>query len=156
MASQQNYIQWNDSLTIDEGVIDDDHRYLIDLSNQFIRFGNKFENAAQAKELTNLLKDYALAHFRREEDLQAQIGFPDHEEHKKAHAELEENLSKIKGIIDENAGVDLQDVSQQVSLLLRRWLLTHILKHDIEMRQYAPQIRAVSAGTVPLKEVAFL
>ncbi len=149
-------IEWSDALAIDNGIIDNDHRYLIKLFNEFTLMSHKFLNPVQALEFIDRLYDYACVHFRREERLQKQIGFPTAAEHKLAHEELESNLAKIRNMIGHPEGGDLDLISEKASALLRKWLVTHIMKHDLAMRDYAEKINTASKDVASIENIAFV
>ena len=149
-------IVWSDKLRIDDGVIDNDHKYLIELSNEFVKNGRQFDSKDQAQKLINNLLYYTSTHFRREEKIQKQIGFPNIIEHKNEHLELENKLRKINDMIRDAESSDLNLISIEVTKLFRKWLIKHILKHDMLMREYAEEIRSVSTDIAPIGDVAYL
>ena len=62
-------IKWTDRLAIDNGIIDQGHRVIIDVTNQFLAM----KNTAGKVELAGVLSDlehYARSHFWRESELQ--------------------------------------------------------------------------------------
>ena len=149
-------IKWNDSLRIDNGVIDEDHKYLIELCNEFIRMGKEFESPGQAHDLLDKLHEYTSTHFRREEHLQAKVNFPEADTHKIEHRDIERHLSNVKALL-RNADPDtLHEISNKTAALLRAWLTSHILKHDTRMRYYIDEIQDASHDIASLGDVELI
>jgi len=60
-------IQWREKMTIDDGVIDQDHRHLIDIINRFENAAKDGLTLSEGLEILFALKFYASTHFKREE-----------------------------------------------------------------------------------------
>jgi len=88
-------IQWREKMTIDDGVIDQDHKHLIDIINRFEKTAQDGLTLNEGLEILFALKFYASTHFKREEQLQRLIDFPFFEAHKREHEELIEKLTEI-------------------------------------------------------------
>ena len=126
-------IEWRQAMAVDGAVIDDDHRRLIGIINSF-------ERAHTTKwDLTTVLDDlraYSIKHFRREEDLQRQMGFPEAEAHHQEHERLLERLEQIASEFAKSSGDDLRGPIQRTSQLLNDWLVAHIISCDLKMKPY--------------------
>ena len=137
-------ISWNESFAIDHGMIDDDHRFLIDLSNKFIRL----QQSASKQELAKVLRDlehYARSHFWRESQLQQKINYPYCQDQETQHKQLVDSLATIAIKFHHAVGEeDIRAVAGDISKLLRSWLVDHILQSDIYMAAFRTQIKAVS------------
>jgi hemerythrin len=132
-------IEWRDKLRIDDGVIDEDHKNLIDVVN-------RFEHArAEYRELLPIvqrLKHYARTHFEREEELQRRIGFTETEAHKGLHEELAQHLDLIiQEFVDVESG-DYRAIQVELAVILQHWLVDHILGEDMKMKPYLPAATA--------------
>ena len=149
-------IVWTDKLCIDRGTIDEDHKHLIELCNSFLKNCRQFDSKMQADELISELLDYTSYHFVREEELQKQIGFPDVKQHKDVHANLINDLHEIKYLIRDVDDCDLISVSTKSMRLVRKWLIEHILKHDMPMRAYVKEIHRSTTETSHIYDIALL
>lgn len=122
-----SYMTWSDDLAVGNAFIDSDHRKLIGLINDL------HDATAEGKgtevlgvTLSNLIK-YAAAHFRREEDEMARIGYSGAIAHRQEHEKLvREVLSLQQKFNDGNAMLTVN-----VSKFLKDWLVNHIMKTDI-------------------------
>ena len=126
-------IEWRQAMAVDGGVIADDHRRLIAIINSF-------ERAHSTKwDLTTVLDDlkaYSVKHFRREEDLQRQMGFPEADAHHLEHERLLARLEEITAAFAKAAGDDLHSPIERTSQLLNDWLVAHIISCDLKMKPY--------------------
>jgi hemerythrin-like metal-binding protein len=140
-------IQWRDTMSVDRGVIDEDHQHLIDIINRFGSYTARGEpDVAGALGILNALKFYAENHFAREERLQRLVGYPEHRLQHDEHQRLMATLDEIIARAVSAPGPGPSDVPGQLGLLLRRWLLDHVIKLDLRMKPYAELIRRQSQG----------
>lgn len=126
-------IEWRQAMSVDGGVIDDDHRRLIGIVNSFERAHSTMWD------LTTVLEDlkaYAIKHFRREEELQRQMGFPGAEVHHQEHKRLLHRLDQIAAEFGKGSSDDLSKLIAHTSELLNDWLIAHIISCDLKMKPY--------------------
>jgi hemerythrin len=128
-------IQWRDEMTVGNAEIDDDHRYLISLINAIEAAVNcGIEKKVLSTHLSELFA-YTEKHFKREEEIQAEIQFPFKEAHKQEHEKLINNLNAIQISLESQ-----QDEKSWKSLIqglfdvLKAWLINHILNDDLKMK----------------------
>lgn len=69
-------IEWQESMRIDNGAIDDDHRYIFKIVNRFTDARIACADRRHLASIMNELSSYVALHFAREEAFQRQIGFP--------------------------------------------------------------------------------
>ena len=148
-----NIITWDERLVVDEGMIDDDHKLLIEIVNEFILIRKHFRTAQQARDIIERLGKYASFHFRREEELQQQIGFPTANDHAQVHYNLEEQLKDIQRMVGNSTGQELAMVSAEAARLIYYWLVEHILKHDLKMREYVTKMNIASKGKERMRDI---
>ncbi len=128
------------SLKIDGGVIDEDHRALIGLINDFIMAENNGASPQRLADIIKSLHKYSDIHFQREEKLQLAVGFPYHDAHKKRHADLLKELHKagaevLSGLSKRGHGL--------FSAFLRSWLIDHVMERDTMMLPYVNEMRSI-------------
>jgi hemerythrin len=148
-------IQWREAMSVDRGIIDADHRHLIDIINRFtadVSHGDP--DGAGAVGILSALVFYAETHFAREERLQVLIGYPGHRAQHDEHRHLMAALHELIGRTASPPGADPSQVPRDLGRLLRRWLLDHIIKMDLGMAPYAEQIRRQSRGLPDLGAIA--
>ncbi len=149
-------IAWNDSLIIDNGVIDEDHKVLIKLIGEVLDAVHNSEEKDVIVHKLNVIRMFALQHFSREEKLQESAGFPDCEKHKSVHSILmDELIFNIKKIISGYSSMDGADEVrvryQAIEKFMNKWLIMHIMVEDTNMKPYVEAMRKKAATMSPLK-----
>ncbi|MCP3667151.1 MAG: hemerythrin family protein [Gammaproteobacteria bacterium] len=129
--AKRNRIEWSDGYSVGIQSIDDDHKKLILLLNQFqtayeYQTGSEFERQALSE-----LVSYTKYHFSREEGLMKDNGFPGFEAHKAQHDEMIERVEGFVVDYDKRGYEALEDVFN----FLKGWLINHINGTD---KEYAP------------------
>ena len=147
-------VQWRPAMAIDQAVIDDDHRYLIDMINSLESLcGGEFDQAVLLKQL-DALKYYTVYHFVREEAAQRAANYPDADDHALEHKRLVETVDQLIALVSQDITPDKHErIRQKISALLKGWLVEHIIKHDIPMRPYVRNIRTFMGRSAPLSTV---
>jgi len=134
--SSKDYIQWIAEYSVGNKEIDEQHKVLFTMINDFFHQDNK----EAAIMLFQSLSSYIDLHFEAEENLLRQINYPDTEEHINKHDELREKFQLLRGKLDD---YDL-DVHHKIAMFLYNWLAKHILKADMEYKFYALSIEESS------------
>ncbi len=117
---------WKENLSVSVKSMDEQHKKLIDMLNEFYDNIAHRPNTENIAILLNSLRQYIIVHFSLEERYMEQSKFPDYKEHKKQHdafitkvEELEEKLNNGKMLL-----------SLEVITFLKDWLLKHIQISD--------------------------
>jgi hemerythrin len=126
------YFEWADDLVIDGGVIDDDHRKLVDMVNTLHTATSEGRGRDVVEAILKELLAYTQDHLRREEALMASIGFPNLERHKIGHAHFTDQLNGLY----KKFQLGSITVASQLSTVLRDWLSLHIRRSDKEIRVF--------------------
>ena len=125
-------IEWTDEYHTGVGVIDYQHRKLVDLINDLYEIGIKKEYTGDIlnvifDELTN----YTEYHFSTEEELMRQVSYTKYDDHLVMHSNFINALEKYK-----KRFLNQEDVIEELCEFLKKWLLGHILKEDKEINYY--------------------
>jgi len=127
--------------------VDDQHRQLVDIINQFGSLSAENDLVFEdIEKIFSKLTDYSSHHFRDEEDLMVRVGVDQRfrDDHIKAHRVfLQEVMTIHSDISPENPGA-----ARHLMEFLTHWLAYHILGTDQKM---ARQITAIQAGGSPEK-----
>ncbi|MCK5446326.1 MAG: hemerythrin family protein, partial [Rhodospirillaceae bacterium] len=123
-------IEWDERLSIDKGVIDEDHQKLIEIINRFLKKDGKYESAQELVDILDELDAYTIEHFRNEENLQRISGFPDRDTHYNEHLRLTCTLEKLREEVRPTGGSYVNVMGEKVGNFLREWLFDHIFKSD--------------------------
>ncbi|MBU1610885.1 MAG: bacteriohemerythrin [Proteobacteria bacterium] len=119
-------IEWDASLETGIGMIDAQHRILVDLINK-LDASVQEGSPAKAVELVLVdLKKYTVYHFSAEETLMVRSGYAGFEAHRDQHQEFMEEVDGFE--IDSLTGAP--DVAQDVLEFLKDWLTNHIRVSD--------------------------
>ena len=124
-------IEWTDKISVGNPAIDDDHKHLIDLINEY-------EEAVSKKDIRILdhafagLEKYAEEHFEREELMMEAMHFPHRRKHQEAHRELIRQVQDKHAQIRQHKHIDIKELSE----FLRHWLIDHVLKEDMQIKSY--------------------
>ena len=120
------FIEWDDTLSVKIESIDEEHKELIGMINEFYENVREQSQAELMAALIRRMKKYSVFHFSTEESYMRLYDFPGYEKHKKEHdafiakvADLEERFNNGRLII-----------SFEVSNFLKKWVKNHIQKTD--------------------------
>jgi hemerythrin-like metal-binding protein len=128
---------WNESLTVGNDQMDDEHKILIGYLNTIGEYKKKHEagdilsRVVVARVIARLV-DYTVFHFRDEELLLARYAYPNLASHKAIHRHLLEQLNILAGKFD-TVGVDIVPV---LFNFVSVWLKDHIMGVDQRYTKY--------------------
>lgn len=127
-------IQWNDAWRVGNAAIDYDHQMLVNITNQLwhVKQQPRVKNADINRLLAQLV-DYVKRHFEREEEIFMASDYPNKKSHKAMHAELTKVVEDISNVYMRDP--DLLNLDEVMDFL-KRWLMDHIVKHDMGYREF--------------------
>ena len=129
-------IQWIPEYSVGHKELDEQHKILFSMINEFFQQEGKKEVVATFQNLYS----YFDLHFEAEENLLRQINYPETAEHLKKHDELRDKLLLLQQKLD-NYSLALH---HKISFFLYNWLASHILKEDMDYKSYALSIEETS------------
>lgn len=128
-------IEWTEELSTGIPAMDDQHKQLIALLNEFYNAVERGEREEGIQALFEGVDQYAVFHFSSEEAFMEQIGYPDLVSHRETHAMFRrEYLSAM----ERHQSGDRKAVRDLVAFLFS-WLYTHIQKTDKRYAAFARQ-----------------
>jgi hemerythrin len=119
-------VVWNDKLSINIKSIDDQHKKLIELINDFYENIANRSNKQNVSQVLSGLKKYIEEHFAFEEKYMKFYHYPDFGRHKKEH---ESFINRVKEIEDK-FNSDQTVLSLDITSFLFDWLKKHIMISD--------------------------
>lgn len=122
-------LRWTDNYLVGHPRVDDDHRYLFALINEFHDAFSERHSRADLDRLLSRLVEYTERHFRDEEALMREVGFPDTERHMAIHECLVEQIFGLAEKFSNRAVNPTRDTFA----FLDTWLTDHILREDITL-----------------------
>ena len=128
----KQYLQWKPEYDVGIESIDRQHRKLVGMINNLqtavdYSTGEEFERKA----LDDLV-DYTRTHFKYEEGLMEQNGYPDFEAHR---AEHERMIARVDEVL-EAYRQDQDNAMKKAAAFLRAWLINHINGTDKQYSQF--------------------
>lgn len=120
---------WSDELSVGNRLIDDDHKKLVKMVNDFHdALVEGHGNEVVGKVLHNLVI-YTREHFAREEAEMQRIKYARYLAHKEEHDKLLREVAELQGSFQSGRAM----LSIKVSKFLRDWLQTHIKQTDQQL-----------------------
>ncbi|MDX2370835.1 MAG: bacteriohemerythrin [Colwellia sp.] len=135
-GSDKEDIQWLPEYSVGNKEMDEQHKVLFIMINDFFHQ----ENKEAVVKLFQSLTTYVNLHFKAEENLLRQINYPKTAEHIIKHNELTDKFHLLEQKLD-NYNIDLH---HKISTFLYNWLTSHILKSDMDYKSYALSIEETS------------
>ena len=126
-------IEWTAELSVGIESIDEQHKKLVNIINALndaMLIGSS--NELLGKIFTGLAA-YTQKHFAYEENMFAEYGYTDSQEHKRQHSELIAQVVELKERFIENPQ---GTISADLMLFLKRWLTNHIMRTDKEYAEF--------------------
>ena len=123
-----NIVSWSDTLVVGIEMIDNQHKHLVELTNELYRActlgGNTLDTVFKAT--MRRVADYVRFHFATEEKLFNMINYPDYLEHKNEHYILVYKVIKALKEYERDKNFVPSDFVQ----FLKDWIVNHIAKSD--------------------------
>jgi hemerythrin len=120
------YFEWNNSLSVHDELIDEDHKILIGMVNELHDAADLGKDYITLSSILERLAAYTREHFQREEDLMQAIAYARFKSHKEQHRKLLERVSDLQQELNRAREM----VALETAELLRFWLTSHILLSD--------------------------
>lgn len=123
-------LNWSDQYSVGVKALDDQHKVLVNTLNDLHAAIMKGQAANVTGDLLTALIKYTHDHFATEETLMTRTKFTGLPAHRTKHRDL------TKQVEDFHAAYKRGEITLNLNLLnfLRDWLMTHILKEDMEYR----------------------
>ncbi len=138
--------EWTSEMSVEEPVIDSQHKKLFAIFNELIKEVGSDERVALLRTTIHALDDYVRQHFSYEEEYMLMLNFPDYQKHKTIHKKLISYLDNFKVKLDRVLYENKQQVlvSEKLAGLiidcrnyLANWLKEHIFGADQKYHSYA-------------------
>jgi hemerythrin len=125
---------WDESLEIGYPEIDAQHRQLFAAYNEFSDACGGGRGHSEIAKTMEFLSEYAIRHFRDEERIQQDNGYPDYHKHKRYHEEFKIMVRSLKAeFIQEGPTAT---VIYKIQSSIGEWLLSHIRGEDMKIGEF--------------------
>lgn len=126
MEETMGLLQWNDSFSVQVEEIDNQHKVMLNMINEYYNAAMKKEPQDGLIKLINGLEAYTIQHFDTEERYFDSFNYPDKVEHIRAHDEMKKKVTELKEQVADKKKV----LSLEVGTFLIDWLANHIKGTD--------------------------
>jgi hemerythrin len=136
-------LEWEDKYSVDIAEVDKCQKKVFDLFNELVDMKS---GKIDAKEVTNKISeinDFAKLFFSTEEKFLRKKGYPDYQNHAKAHRQFIKSAISLRREISD----DISNLTDDVLVELRDWLINHITTMDtlfvpfIRINSYLEEIK---------------
>lgn len=125
-------IDWNPSFSVGVKLLDEQHIRIVDMINRLISDREATVRSEIVSELLGGLTQYTTDHFRAEEQLLEEYGYPD-----LAHQKEEHKAARIKIVALCQATISHEEsVPAELLTFMRDWWVNHILETDMKYRSF--------------------
>ncbi len=131
VVDSDQLISWTDDLSVGVGIIDEQHKGLVDLINELNAAMRQRRSDSVLVGVLERLKQYTVKHFATEEEFFDKFGYPDSASHKKAHHELVQKVLDFEAELKSGRA----KVTMEIMRFLKDWLVGHIMGTD---KRYGP------------------
>jgi hemerythrin len=124
-------LQWLDSYSVGHARIDFEHQIFLGLLNDFQMARKAGGNKERLLRILNEISSYARFHFKSEENIMADIRYPELAEHKNQHKALAEELCTM------SLGLEYDQMTPAgIEQSLLNWFSHHFITEDRKIARY--------------------
>ncbi len=125
-------IYWDKSYSVGLHEIDKQYQRLIEIINQLIDAQGASVQSEEISDILTNMMSYAFYHFQDEENLMSKYNYPEYGTHRKEHMGFIQKTAELS-----SDAIDLEkNVPSEMLLFLKDWLLNHILKSDMQYKDF--------------------
>jgi hemerythrin len=137
--NEKTLVEWESRYMMGIPPIDNQHRELIDLTNELYEACLTGDEEAKAifKQSIHKVVDYINYHFSAEEKMLQNIKYPDFVPHKKEHESLVKRVLEDVHLFEQGR----QFVPNSFVRMLKEWILTHIAMSDKRYSEYIMNLK---------------
>lgn len=128
-------IEWDDTFILGNEIIDKQHRKWIELYNNLdnLLSDNEFNHPSGAHiDALQIMQEYTLYHFRYEENIMANSGYPELSQHWRLHKDFDYKIFAYLRKMETGSFFSNKELLD----LLRKWLIDHIQHEDMRVRGF--------------------
>ena len=124
--------QWTDDYSVKVPSIDAQHKMLVAMLNELHDGMSRGAGAEQLSKILAGLIEYTAKHFAHEEELFAEHGYPEAEEHIAEHKRLVDQVLAFQAKFEAKQA----SINMELMKFLKDWLIKHILGSDMRFSAY--------------------
>jgi hemerythrin-like metal-binding protein len=127
-------IIWNSTLSLGIESIDNEHKRLIEISNNLVDLV-RIGKIQESKILFHELREYTVTHFNNEETYMLRVKYPNLEKHKAEHSELKKSVKIFQDDLYRQQEIRAEEVYE----FIKHWLIDHVLYSDMNIKKFLAQ-----------------
>jgi hemerythrin len=127
-------ITWDNSLSVNVDLIDDQHKMLIKRLNDMAEAIDQNRGIEKISMTLSFMIDYTEFHFSTEEKHMTEQNYPGKAEHQKQHGEFKTVLNNLIEDFEEEGATQL--LANSIDTFLVNWLVNHIKGSDVEFGKF--------------------
>lgn len=135
-------IEWRAGFRVNIKQVDKEHQHLFALV--------KALNLDSVEQTVEELLDYVVVHFSNEQGLMEKSGYPAFEQHLRLHEEFAGHVADFLG----NGDPWTEERVQELRRFLNKWLIGHIMTHDLRFGKWCEEHSIRTAPEVPEPQLA--
>jgi hemerythrin len=124
-------IKWDDSLSVNVELIDEQHKMLIQRIRDLSDAVNSSRGATEIGKTLGFMIDYTEFHFSTEEKHMTKLGYPELDVHRGQHDEFKSTLKEMVMEFEEDGAT--AQLGEWVNQYLINWLVDHIKSIDTKL-----------------------
>ena len=132
-------VEWRDGFKVHISQVDHEHKHLFELVKRL--------DLATVEATVDELLNYVVTHFTNEQMLMEDSHYPAFAAHLTLHEEFGASVADFLGSVDEWSEARVQELRR----FLNKWLIGHIMTHDLRFGNWYRQHHESDAPTVAAK-----
>jgi hemerythrin len=132
-----HFIEWKPFYSVGDPVIDGQHKRLLGIIDDLYLAIQTGDERNRVLGILERLAEYTTIHFDHEERVMQRCGYPDLENHKAMHVEMEHRVLDLRTHPNAIAGHELLR-------FLKNWWMAHIQNQD---KAYSPYLSSIARST---------
>ena len=136
-----NCIKWNDeTMALGIPIIDEQHKNFLNIINQLQLVIASHSQEKRLMDIINELINYAIFHFKTEEEFFDKLNYYGKEEHKKEHKEFLEKFLELKKTIEDELisfKKNAVQIANEIYTFMIDWFLNHISGTDKKYARFS-------------------
>lgn len=146
-------IKWTERISVGVKQIDDQHKRLIGIANKLIRAMHNGLAPKMVNHIVRDLREYTVFHFRDEEKLMGDAGYPHLPEHQREHRALTARVKEYQDALYRKQDIKPAEIRD----FIKDWLINHILRSDGRladfMRENPDSVKTGKKEAAPRPEI---
>ncbi|TAN52501.1 MAG: hypothetical protein EPN26_07890 [Rhodospirillales bacterium] len=135
MNETEKLFDWKPEVSVGHLGLDGEHRYFIELINRLTLLLASNAGQQEIIELLALLEAETEIHFRHEEEILTDSGYPGIDDHAKRHRNLLGSIAAARHALESNPQDNAKADSKRIEYL-RKEMMEHILSEDMNLRPH--------------------